>query len=195
VAIGDVGVRMLHMKLRSPFEGVVAAALLLAGCEFPSKVGDLETPGESSGEETGRQPATTTTSSGSSGVDGSTTSTGSGAVDGSTTSTSSGAVDESTTSTSASEGGADCEGLAEVDCEGTPGCKPIRGNPHTLGGGGTCVADEFVFLACAVDSGACPPFIPTVCPVGETEPRFDVPSGCIPPGFETCEGAGSPPCP
>jgi hypothetical protein len=204
------------MRLRSRFEGVVVVALALTACEISTKVGDLEDTesGGSLGAETSGASngplATTSTSTTTTVTDsGSETDSGGQATTSTTTTmsgdeaTSSGEV-EGTTSTTTTMTGVDtsgesgvvgCEGLDEAECTAMAGCKAISGQPHGFGGGGMCVKDEFVFLACAVDSGACPPFIPTVCPVGETEPKFDVPSGCIPPGFDNCDGAGMPPCP
>lgn len=202
------------MRLRSRFEGVVVVALALTACEISTKVGDLEDPesggslgAETSGTSSGQQATTSTTTTVTD--SGGETDSGGQATTSTTTTltggeaTSSGEVEGTTSTTTTMTGGdtsgesgaMDCEGLGEAECMATPGCKAIRGQPHGFGGGGVCVKDEFVFLACAVDSGACPPFIPTVCPVGETEPKFDVPSGCIPPGFEECEGGGMPPCP
>lgn len=89
-----------------------------------------------------------------------------------------------------------CLGLDEAACAAARGCKSIFGNPHVVDGGGLCVDDKSPqFLACDVDTGACPPFVPTVCPEGQPDQRFDVPSGCIPPGFMDCEGGGTPACP
>lgn len=89
-----------------------------------------------------------------------------------------------------------CLGLDEAACAAEPGCKSIAGNPHVMQGGGFCVDDQSpVFLACDVDGGACPPSVPTVCPEGQPDQRFDVPSGCIPPGFMVCDGGGTPACP
>lgn len=202
------------MRLRSRFEGVVVVALALTACEFSIKVGDLEdtesggslgaeTSGTSSGQQATTSTTTTVTDSGSETDSGGQATTSTTTTMSGDEATSSGEVEGTTSTTttmtgvdtSGESGAMDCEGLDEATCTRTPGCKPISGQPHGLGGGGMCVKDEFVFLACAVDSGACPPFIPTVCPVGETEPKFDVPSGCIPPGFEECEGGGMPPCP
>jgi hypothetical protein len=89
-----------------------------------------------------------------------------------------------------------CEALSEEECLAEPQeCQGLYGAPHVEQQGAECVDfKQQVFLACAANGGACPPFVPTVCPKGETAPQFDVPSGCIPFGFETCEG-GAPACP
>lgn len=179
-----------HMHLE-----VVAAALALVACKFPEKVGDLpgtETSGggmaTSSGGVTGGEPAT---------MGATETSTTEAAETATTEASTMGATDASTTQGPTDLGGSpDCSGLEQEVCAATAGCKAILGAPHVSDGGGMCVDDKNqVFLACDVDSGACPPFIPTVCPEGQVEPQFDVPSGCIPPGFENCEGGGLPSCP
>lgn len=177
------------MRRHMQFE-VVAAALALVACKFPEKVGDLPGTGTSGGG----------MATGSGGV----TDTGTGGEPVTMGATGSGAADESTTQAPLDLGGVetgtggsmDCAGLEQEVCAQTPGCKAILGAPHVIDGGGMCVDDKNqVFLACDVDGGACPPFIPTVCPEGQVEPQFDVPSGCIPPGFENCEGGGLPSCP
>lgn len=178
-----------HMHLK-----VVAAALALVACKFPEKVGDLpgtETSGggmaTSSGGVTGGEPAT---------MGATETSTTEAAETATTDASTMGAAEASTTQGPMDLGGSpDCLGLEEEVCAATPGCKAILGAPYVLSGGGMCVDyQNQVFLACDVDSGACPPFIPTVCPEGQLEPQFEVPSGCIPPGFENCEGGGLPSC-
>lgn len=90
-----------------------------------------------------------------------------------------------------------CDGLQEPACLADEACKGQYGAPHVEQGGEVCVDfAQPVFLACAAKDLACPPFVPTVCPEGDPETRFDVPSGCIPFGFEICEeGAGTPECP
>ena len=91
-------------------------------------------------------------------------------------------------------GGA-CLGLDEAACAANQACSPIHGHPHVLEEGMVCVdVMVSVFLACNVNDGACPPFVPTVCAVDEPDAPFDVPSGCIPSGFVECEGAGTPEC-
>ena len=195
-----------HMHLE-----VVAAALALVACKFPEKVGDLPGTGTSGGGMATGSGGVTDTGTGGEPV--TMGATGSGAAETSTMgateastmgATGSGAADESTTQAPLDLGGVetgtggsmDCAGLEQEVCAQTPGCKAILGAPHVIDGGGMCVDDKNqVFLACDVDGGACPPFIPTVCPEGQVEPQFDVPSGCIPPGFENCEGGGLPSCP
>lgn len=88
-----------------------------------------------------------------------------------------------------------CETLNEAECLAQMAeCRGLFGAPHVEGGGKVCVDfAQQVFLACAAKEGACPPFVPTVCPNGDPDTKFDVPSGCIPFGFETCEG-GTPAC-
>ncbi len=83
-----------------------------------------------------------------------------------------------------------CEALDEVTCQDDGDlCAPLYGAPHVLQDGEMCVDfEKGVFLACA-PSEPCEPWVPTVCPIGDPEPRFDVTSGCIPFGFEVCEGA------
>ena len=90
----------------------------------------------------------------------------------------------------------ECEGLTEAECLAEPeGCQGLYGSPHIEVEGMECVDfAQKVFLACAANGGACPPFVPTVCPEGDPDTRFDVPAGCIPFGFEVCEG-GAPECP
>jgi len=88
-----------------------------------------------------------------------------------------------------------CEGLPEPACLADEACQGLYGAPHVEQDGKLCVAEPTVFLACAANGGACPPFVPTVCPEGDPETRFNVPSGCIPFGFEVCEGAETPECP
>lgn len=88
-----------------------------------------------------------------------------------------------------------CETLDEAECLAQMAeCRGLFGAPHVEGGGKVCVDfAQQVFLACAAKEGACPPFVPTVCPNGDPDTKFDVPSGCIPFGFESCEG-GTPAC-
>lgn len=91
-----------------------------------------------------------------------------------------------------------CALLDEMAC-GTDDdlCEPIHGFMHVPDGDEMCV--DFttpIFLACALMiDGACPPpFVPTVCPIGNPGEQFDVPSGCIPPGHMACDGGGTPEC-
>lgn len=89
-----------------------------------------------------------------------------------------------------------CEALDEAAClAGGDFCEPIHGAPHIQKDGLVCAdfANQ-VFLVCVLMDGQCPPFIPTVCPVGMPDQAFDIPSGCIPPGYEQCQDA-APPCP
>ena len=91
-------------------------------------------------------------------------------------------------------GGDDCVGLDEATCAAS-GCTPISGAPHIMNNAGICA--DFAnpeFLACMQGGVACPPSVPTVCPAGETQPAWDVPSGCIPDGFEFCGGEVVPAC-
>lgn len=73
-------------------------------------------------------------------------------------------------------------------------CEPIHGLPHVMQEGSVCVDQTPVFLACVVMDGVCPPFVPTVCHTGNSDEKYDIPSGCIPPQYEECEGAGTPAC-
>jgi len=92
--------------------------------------------------------------------------------------------------------GGDCDGLDEAACAANNACTPIHGHPHVTENAMACVDNMHnVFLACHADSGACPPFVPTVCAKEDLGTPFDVPSGCIPSGFVECEGAGTPACP
>jgi hypothetical protein len=90
-----------------------------------------------------------------------------------------------------------CEALDEAACLTEPEeCQPIYGAPHVELEGEMCVDYEALkFLLCISNGGACPPSVPTLCPIGSPEEAYDVPSGCVPPGFEQCEGAGTPQCP
>jgi hypothetical protein len=89
-----------------------------------------------------------------------------------------------------------CEALDEAGCLAEPSeCQPIYGAPHVDVGGEVCVdfnAQEF--LRCVANGGACPPFVPTICPIGQPDKPYDSPSGCIPSGYEMCEGGGTPEC-
>lgn len=93
-------------------------------------------------------------------------------------------------------GGDGCTALDEAGCLAEPSeCQPIYGAQHTEALGLACVNyNELEFLGCIANGGACPPFVPTVCPIGSPV-AYDSPSGCIPPGFEMCEGGGGPECP
>lgn len=83
-------------------------------------------------------------------------------------------------------GAAQCELLDEDACK-AEGCTPVTGAPHIVKNGGMCADfDNLEFLGCLGPDVACPPFVPTLCPVGKKEPTWDVPSGCIPAGFEEC---------
>lgn len=89
-----------------------------------------------------------------------------------------------------------CEALDEAACLAERGeCQPIFGAPHVDQEGVMCVDyDAPVFLRCVANGGACPPAIPTICPIGQPDQAYDSPSGCIPAGFEICEGSGGAPC-
>jgi hypothetical protein len=84
--------------------------------------------------------------------------------------------------------------LSEVECK-EAACAPILGAPHVEMNGGVC-ADfkNMEFLGCFDPDMPCPPAVPTVCPAGKPEPAWDVPSGCVPAGFEVC-GELAPECP
>lgn len=90
-----------------------------------------------------------------------------------------------------------CEALDEAECLADPDeCQPIYGAPHVEIDGAMCVDyDAMKFLLCIANGGACPPFVPTLCPIGAPDEAYDVPSGCLLPGFEECDGAGTPECP
>ncbi|MCY1061777.1 hypothetical protein [Nannocystis sp. SCPEA4] len=81
-----------------------------------------------------------------------------------------------------------CEALTEAECLEEPeGCQPIYGAPHVEVEGEVCADYENKeFLRCIANGGACPPFVPVVCEVGNTDKRWDSPSGCVPAGFEEC---------
>ncbi|MBZ5715894.1 hypothetical protein [Nannocystis pusilla] len=81
-----------------------------------------------------------------------------------------------------------CEALTEAECLEEPaGCQPIYGAPHVEVEGEVCADYENKeFLRCIANGGACPPFVPVVCEVGDTDKRWDSPSGCVPAGFEEC---------
>lgn len=89
-----------------------------------------------------------------------------------------------------------CEALDETECLAEPtDCQPIYGAPHVDVGGETCADyDNKQFLRCIANGGACPPFIPVICPIGQPDEIFDSPSGCIPGGFTECGEAGTPSC-
>jgi hypothetical protein len=82
----------------------------------------------------------------------------------------------------------------EAACQAA-GCGPIQGFPHTFEGDVECVDfDAPKFLGCFDPETPCPPVVLTVCPEGQKEPVFDVPSGCPPAGFEDCGDGGVPEC-
>lgn len=83
----------------------------------------------------------------------------------------------------------DCGALTEDECAlDFDLCTPIHGAPHVEAQGEICVDfSQQVFLACAAIDGACPPFVPTVCKLDDPDQVFDIPSGCLPPGFEQCD--------
>lgn len=88
----------------------------------------------------------------------------------------------------------DCEALGEAQCAAA-GCTPISGAPHVMMGDAVCVDfEQPVFLGCLEGGIACPPSVPTVCPEGQPDMAFDVPSGCLPPGHIFCD-APAPACP
>jgi hypothetical protein len=90
--------------------------------------------------------------------------------------------------------GDNCEALGEAQCMAA-GCTPISGAPHVMMGDQVCVDfAQPVFLGCLVGGIACPPSVPTVCPEGQPDIAFDVPSGCLPPGHVVCD-APAPECP
>ena len=90
--------------------------------------------------------------------------------------------------------GDDCEALGEAQCAAA-GCTPISGAPHVMMGDAVCVDfEQPVFLGCLEGGIACPPSVPTVCPEGQPDMAFDVPSGCLPPGHIFCD-APAPACP
>lgn len=83
----------------------------------------------------------------------------------------------------------ECPSLSEEACAADPTCKAIYGAPHIEQDKQICADFENQqFLGCDYDLGACPPFVPTVCPEGQPGPKFDVAAGCVPPGFEVCTG-------
>lgn len=90
----------------------------------------------------------------------------------------------------------DCMLFDEPTCLAQDVCKPVYGNPHLgVDTPEECVDDATTaYLGCISDAGACPPFIPTVCPEDAPDERYDVPAGCIPPHFVMCGGEGLPAC-
>lgn len=89
----------------------------------------------------------------------------------------------------------ECEGLDEASCGDNPLCKPVHGNPHVQGGVGVCVDENTTaYLGCLLDTGACPPNIPTVCPEGAPDEAYSVPSGCVPSHFVPCGDEGLAAC-
>mgnify|MGYP000653278655 CR=1 FL=1 len=90
-------------------------------------------------------------------------------------------------------GGLKCAQFGEADCKAM-GCTPISGAPHVVQDGGMCAdAMNPEFIGCLEPDAACPPVVATVCPEGQKMPSWDVPSGCIPAGFEAC-GMNLPEC-
>jgi len=84
-------------------------------------------------------------------------------------------------------GGMQCEGLGEIDCAAN-GCTSIFGAPHVTVNDEVCADYEALeFLACLPPNTSCPPQIEILCPTGQDSPTWDVPSGCKPAGFESCE--------
>lgn len=81
----------------------------------------------------------------------------------------------------------ECAGLGPDECVDA-GCTPVAGAPHVVVDGVTC-ADYGVheFLGCLPPDTTCPPFVPVVCKEGEDQPAWDSPSGCVPPGFTSCD--------
>lgn len=80
-----------------------------------------------------------------------------------------------------------CVGLDEAACAMNPDCASHFGAPHVEQDQMICA--DFAnpqFLACDIQQEPCPPVVLTVCPIGQPDVAFDVASGCIPPGFETC---------
>lgn len=91
-------------------------------------------------------------------------------------------------------GGGVCADLPTNEACKLAGCAPILGAKHTVIDGGICADfNNMEYLGCFDPEVPCPPFVPTVCPKGEKEPAWDVPSGCIPAGFEIC-GELAPEC-
>jgi len=92
-------------------------------------------------------------------------------------------------------GGTDtCEGLDEKGCADA-GCTSISGAPHVVQDGIACADyDAFEFLGCLPPDTACPPVIAILCPAGQQEPAWDVPSGCNLPGFDSCSEMTVPAC-
>ncbi len=88
-----------------------------------------------------------------------------------------------------------CLDLSEEDCGADDLCKAVYGNPHVEGEDGVCVdTGTSVYLGCIEDTGACPPFIPTVCLPDQPGQKYEVPSGCLPPDAEQCDPP-APQCP
>lgn len=91
--------------------------------------------------------------------------------------------------------GQSCEGMNEAACAFDGDfCEPIHGLPHVEQDGTVCVDQDPQFIACVLMDGACPPEVPTVCSTGDSDEKYDIPSGCIPPEFEKCDPMGAQPC-
>lgn len=87
-----------------------------------------------------------------------------------------------------------CAGLGPDECA-AKGCTVINGAPHVVEKDATCADyDALEFLGCLPPETSCPPQVLILCPVGQVEPTWDVPSGCFVPGLEECGDAFVPAC-
>jgi hypothetical protein len=91
--------------------------------------------------------------------------------------------------------GGDCGALDESACAvENDFCNPIYGNKHVEQDGEICVEQSLTYIACISMDGVCPPVVPTVCSTMDPAEKYDIPSGCIVPGFEQCDPEGAQPC-
>lgn len=170
---------------------IVYASLLLSlsACMI---IGDPKDPNESASATSTSGPDGTSTGTSTGTTGGSTDATGEGtdATGAGTASTSSGTSTTEpapTTGVATTTGGPACADLDEAACAMDPGCSAHHGAPHVVQDDMLCADyDNLVFLACDEVHPPCPPAVVTVCPIGQPDTAFDVASGCIPPGYETC---------
>lgn len=91
--------------------------------------------------------------------------------------------------------GGDCGALDESACAvESDFCNPIYGLQHVEKEGLVCVDQTPKYIACISMDGVCPPNIPTLCNIMDPAEKYDIPSGCLVPGFEQCEPEGAQPC-
>lgn len=91
--------------------------------------------------------------------------------------------------------GGDCSALDESACAvESDFCNPIYGLKHIEQDGEICVEQTPTYLACISMDGVCPPNIPTLCSTMDPAEKYDIPSGCLVPGFEQCDPEGAQAC-